>query len=389
MNFKSHKGELKHLYLPPRSLYILTGESRYAWFHSISERRTDRAEGQTLFRRRRISLTYRSISHVPCTCKWHFFCDSRGFEQAKFKFPEYLQTTNQGVGLEKSPENIMVREQNELLVDQKNQNKNGEGITKRGRIEKEFVHEVYERIAGHFSDTRYNPWPAIKKFLLDLERHSIVVDVGCGNGKYLGVNPDLVMIGTDITLNLLKICQSRDFNVFSADNLNLPIKTGYADHAISIAVIHHFSTDELRLRAMEEILRIVKTGGTALISAWALEQQANKSKNFDGQNQDIFVPWNLNNKHHKSNLEKGLEKVGVMEELETRTDVFLNPSQDTLVYKRYYHLFKQGELEALVNTLNSRGWSLSLEESFYERDNWFVVVKINHHLGSPENDSPN
>jgi alkylated DNA repair protein alkB family protein 8 len=45
MNFKNHKGQLKHLYLPPRSLYVLTGESRYAWFHSISERRTDRVEG--------------------------------------------------------------------------------------------------------------------------------------------------------------------------------------------------------------------------------------------------------------------------------------------------------------------------------------------------------
>jgi len=78
-----------------------------------------------------------------------------------------------------------------------------------------------------------------------------------------------------------------------------------------------------------------------------------------------------------------------MEELETRTDVFLNPSQDTLVYKRYYHLFKQGELEALVNTLNSKGWSLSLEESFYERENWFVVVKVNYHRGSSKSDSPN
>lgn len=80
MSFKSHKGQSKHLYLPPRSLYVLTGESRYAWFHSISERRSDRVEEQTLFRKRRVSLTFRSINHTPCNCQWPFFCDSKGFE---------------------------------------------------------------------------------------------------------------------------------------------------------------------------------------------------------------------------------------------------------------------------------------------------------------------
>lgn len=254
--------------------------------------------------------------------------------------------------LESCDQNVLDKDQQKLLADSKNVSENVDGVPKRGIIEKQYVHDVYEKIAGHFSDTRYNPWPAIKNYLLALEKHSIVADVGCGNGKYLGVNPQLVMIGTDITLNLLKICQSRDFNVFGADNLSLPIKDHLFDHAISIAVIHHFSTEELRLRALQEILRIVKVGGTALVSAWALEQQTNKSKNFDGKNQDVFVPWNLNNKHHKSNLEKGFEKADVLNELENRSDVFLNPSQDTLVYKRYYHLFRQGELESLVESLN-------------------------------------
>ena len=92
MTFKNYKGKLQHLYLPPRSLYVLTGESRYAWFHSIAERRTDRVEGSVKFRRRRLSLTYRSVSHVPCNCVWSYFCDSRGFEQSKFKFPKYDPT---------------------------------------------------------------------------------------------------------------------------------------------------------------------------------------------------------------------------------------------------------------------------------------------------------
>ena len=43
---------------------------------------------------------------------------------------------------------------------------------------------------------------------------------------------------------------------------------------------------------------MLKIGGSALVSVWALEQNKNKNKNFDGVNQDIFVPWNLNNKYH-------------------------------------------------------------------------------------------
>ena len=58
-------------------------------------------------------------------------------------------------------------------------------------MEKQHVYEVYEKIAPHFSNTRYKPWPKIAEFLNSLEPGSVVADVGCGNGKYLGVNKNL------------------------------------------------------------------------------------------------------------------------------------------------------------------------------------------------------
>ena len=45
-------------------------------------------------------------------------------------------------------------------------------------LEKRHVHSVYDKIAPHFSDTRYKAWPRVKEFLLDLEPGSIVADVG-------------------------------------------------------------------------------------------------------------------------------------------------------------------------------------------------------------------
>jgi len=32
-------------------------------------------------------------------------------------------------------------------------------------MEKEHVYDVYDKIAPHFSHTRYKPWPKVKQFL--------------------------------------------------------------------------------------------------------------------------------------------------------------------------------------------------------------------------------
>lgn len=63
--------------------------------------------------------------------------------------------------------------------------------------EAEHVHEVYEQIAPHFSSTRYKPWPIVERFLLEQEDGSVGLDVGCGNGKYLGVNRKVFIVGSD------------------------------------------------------------------------------------------------------------------------------------------------------------------------------------------------
>ena len=76
-------------------------------------------------------------------------------------------------------------------------------------MEKQHVYEVYEKIAPHFSHTRYKPWPKIAAHLNSLPDGSIVADIGCGNGKYLGVNPKIQMIGTDRSFNLIGICRDR------------------------------------------------------------------------------------------------------------------------------------------------------------------------------------
>lgn len=45
-------------------------------------------------------------------------------------------------------------------------------------IEKAYVHDVYEQISQHISDSRYRAWPRVKQFLQELEPGSLVCDVG-------------------------------------------------------------------------------------------------------------------------------------------------------------------------------------------------------------------
>ncbi|KAK3423725.1 hypothetical protein EUGRSUZ_H00927 [Eucalyptus grandis] len=140
-------------------------------------------------------------------------------------------------------------------------------------IEKKYVHRVYDAIAPHFSSTRFAKWPKVATFLKTLPPGSLILDAGCGNGKYLGLNPDCYFIGCDISAPLIKICADREHEVLVADAVNLPYRTGFGDAAISIAVLHHLSTENRRKRAIEELVRAVKKGGLVLITVWAVEQE--------------------------------------------------------------------------------------------------------------------
>ncbi len=58
---QAENGEVQSVFLPPRSLVVLKGDSRYCWKHAIAKRRQDTHEGQIYHRRRRISLTFRKV----------------------------------------------------------------------------------------------------------------------------------------------------------------------------------------------------------------------------------------------------------------------------------------------------------------------------------------
>ncbi|KAJ2717961.1 tRNA methyltransferase, has a role in tRNA modification [Coemansia sp. Benny D115] len=226
--------------------------------------------------------------------------------------------------------------------------------------EAQYVHAVYNEIAGHFSDTRFKPWPVVDRYLRSLDVGSVGIDVGCGNGKYLRVRTgDIFMMGADRSESLVDICRERQLECLVADGLGLPYRSNAFDFAISIAVIHHFSSAERRLQAVSELLRIVRPGGTVLIFAWALEQHGRRK--FDPNTQDVLVPWVVPGSRSQSAV--------MNTDADSGTSTEANPNADK-VYHRYYHLFCQGELEDLV----SRAGGCVISESGYDKDNWYVIA---------------
>ena len=130
-----------------------------------------------------------------------------------------------------------------------------------------------------------------------------------------------------------------------ADTLDLPHPDSSFDFAISIAVIHHLSTTERRVQAIETLLRKIKpfaSGGKALIFVWALEQGTSRRGWDTGHEQDVMVPWVM----------KGQ-----------------NSSEDDKIYKRYYHLYQTGELERDIAAAGG-----TVIDSGYEKDNWWAIA---------------
>lgn len=278
--------------------------------------------------------------------------------------------------------------------------------------EESYVHDVYNEIAPHFSLTRYKPWPVVERFLKSRADHSVGLDVGCGNGKYLNVNPALYMIGTDRSDGLVTCAQGNSslYNLGVADGLHLPHPENTFDFAISIAVIHHFSTPQRRRDAIAHILSKLKPGAELLVYCWALEQELSRRGYKEGDEQDILVPWVLQKKQEKQKKPRvGKERKGkqpqvVADDLKQNSEsrvtleVELGPTEGVnsdaattqntgeassptsevqealpgpITKYRYYHLYREREL--IEDALSTK--MCSMVQDGYEKDNWWIIVK--------------
>jgi len=154
----------------------------------------------------------------------------------------------------------------------------------------------YETIAADFSRTRGKFWEELL-FVRDLiPRESRLLDIGCGNGRFLGALiprtdlesadsclghkillgrsfADIYYTGIDFSEGLIEVARERyssraNTAFIVSDALALPFPNHSFDTTVSFAVIHHIPSRAYRVQFLREAARVTKPDGLIIITAW-------------------------------------------------------------------------------------------------------------------------
>lgn len=199
--------------------------------------------------------------------------------------------------------------------------------------EKHRLRETFDAIASSFDETRKEPWDDVCDFVEEQEG-GLALDLGCGNGRHLDLLRERfgTAVGMDFSRSMLEIC---DPPVVRGELARLPFGDDCADAVLCIAAVHHLPSRSERLAALNEISRVLRSEGGALVSVWAIEHP-----NFDGERDeirasdgDVYVPWKRGDEERD----------------------------------RYYHIHERDEFEALVGDSVSKGEVWESGGNYYAR----------------------
>jgi tRNA (uracil-5-)-methyltransferase TRM9 len=194
------------------------------------------------------------------------------------------------------------------------------------------LRDTYDKIAKDFDSTRVSVWPECRRFMNTILPYDYVLDVGFGSGINLisAFEKSKNCYGVDFSTGFYELVKAKEprLKLSVGDVCSLPYDSLFFDKVMCVAVVHHLDSEDLRLRAISEIVRVLKKGGVGFISVWAHDQD----KFRDGA-QDVDVKW------------RGSEY-------------------------RFYHLFLEGELENLISC-----FSVEIVESVFLDNNYFVYFR--------------
>ncbi len=126
------------------------------------------------------------------------------------------------------------------------------------------------RLEGHYW------WFVARRWLMSslltrwgLPRDAIVLDAGSGTGgTYLALRRRWRIIGLDVSLRALELSRNRGMELLiCGDVMALPLRDASVDAAVSCDVLEHLQDD---MRALREMLRVVKPGGLLALTVPAL-----------------------------------------------------------------------------------------------------------------------
>jgi ubiquinone/menaquinone biosynthesis C-methylase UbiE len=220
--------------------------------------------------------------------------------------------------------------------------------------------DIWNAIAQSFDSTRREPWDECIDFINNLSRGSLVADVGCGNGRHLipCAKHCKKVIGLDVSKELLKIVQKKinekklnNVDLIHSDAVDIPIRENSVDALLYIATLHNISQAYRRIKSLNEINRILKPNGKAIISVWSRWQDKFRQhfikKCFTSFDKNEFGDINIYWRQHGLNI------------------------------PRFYHLYSKRELKQNLNETGFEILKLEGVKYFSKKyyDNYFAIIR--------------
>ena len=144
----------------------------------------------------------------------------------------------------------------------------------------------YDNFATTFSQSRKNhPWPELDYIIEDMKKQGVssVLDVGCGNGRFLeewgkheGGNIDYLGIDSSewMITEAQKLHSHHRFEVLEMSQLqtsNFKLQT--FDAILFLASFHHLETRESRIQVLQDTKKLLTPDGRIYMTNWNLLSQ--------------------------------------------------------------------------------------------------------------------
>lgn len=171
------------------------------------------------------------------------------------------------------------------------------------------VAQFYEMHGPSFAQTRRNYWGVMKLVADRVKSGQVLLDIGAGNGRLASfLAKDISYVAIEPSASLCAEAQrgmeTRGEGVVRQGGFpTLPATHEEADTVACLAVLHHIPGREARKAAIAELHRILKPGGSLILTVWNL-----RSRRFfrvytwlaswlrlplvrGGECGDVWMPW--------------------------------------------------------------------------------------------------
>jgi len=175
--------------------------------------------------------------------------------------------------------------------------------------------KIWDKIANPWKVFRDEPFGGVVEFLKGKKGN--ILDLGCGSGRNF-VKIEGKIYGVDFSRRMIEMARERaedrkiSVELFKSEAYKLPFEDNFFDDAVCIAVIHCIEKEENRKKAFEELFRVLKKGGEAMVTVWSRNEDRIKNKP-----KEAMIPWTV-----------GKNK-----------------------YMRYYYIYDQKEFEDLLKSV--------------------------------------